>query len=52
MDDESAATEMANDQPKDGPSDDDWNDIIDVLWAQYDADHSGYIDKEEIEPLA
>ena len=52
MDDESAATEMANDQPNAGPSDDDWNAIIDVLWAQYDVDQSGYIDKEEIEPLA
>ena len=37
-DDESAATEMAEAQANNGPSDDEWVAIVDVLWAQYDAD--------------
>ena len=32
--------------------DNEWNAIIDALWNQYDADNSGFLDKQEMRPLA
>ena len=50
-DDESAATEVAD--GNDGKVEDSsWNQIIEVLWAEYDKDNSGYLDKAEMAPLA
>ena len=53
MDDESAATEMADGNAPDGqPSDEEWKAIIDTLWVEYDQDNSGFLDKDEMAPLA
>lgn len=49
-DDESNATEMAGEGQEEDDSE--WNTIIDNLWNEYDKDNSGYLDKEEIIPLA
>ena len=52
-DDESAATEIAEAPGPDGAmSQEDWVGIVDKLWAQYDADNSGYLDRQEMAPLA
>ena len=51
-DDESAATEVADGGADDNPSSNEWNVIIDALWAEYDVDGSGNLDKKEIMPLA
>ena len=53
-DDESAATEVAE-APHDAaaaPESGEWDAIIDALWAEYDADGSGFLDRQEIVPLA
>ncbi len=49
-DDESAATEVAEAPAAD--QNDEWTAIIENLWNEYDADKSGYLDKEEMMPLA
>ena len=49
-DDESAATEVA--EAPAGEGDDEWTAIIENLWNEYDADNSGFLDKEEMMPLA
>ena len=52
-DDESAATEIAEAPGPDGAmSQEDWTAIVDKLWAQYDADNSGFLDRQEMAPLA
>ena len=52
MDDESAATEVADGANDGKPSDDEWKAIIETLWVEYDQDNSGYLDRQEMAPLA
>ena len=37
----------------DAPQDEEaeWNEVINTLWAEFDKDQSGYLDKSEILPL-
>lgn len=52
-DDGSAATEVA-DVPRDdeAAAKDDMEKVIDALWTEFDKDNSGYLDKDEMVPLA
>lgn len=51
-DDESAATEVANGGDANRVSDSEWNAVIEALWDQFDSDQSGFLDKDEMLPLA
>ena len=52
-DDVSGTTEVAEAPGnEENLPDTEWRAIVDALWSQYDADNSGYLDKQEMRPLA
>ena len=48
LEDDDAATEVEGDKQEEA----EWLEVVENLWNEYDQDNSGYLDREEMVPLA